>query len=348
MGLFKKILKGISKLLLGIIIVLLINIIVGLSLIRFEVFPRTQTLIVTSTMTTLKSQYIARIFASEAQIKRIMNENKVEETVEVFDKSEIVIPKTIPPKASALTHVIPISTKTLPIVINTDNSIKLIDIKGDGYKGHMFIVSNPKRVRLAVAKNIGKVGDRLTQLINSENALGGINAGGFTDTGGVGNGGIPTGIIVKNGKVIWSDPSQKKYDIIGIDKDGILTLGNLTIKEIKEKQIAYAISFGPKLIVNNKPTKIIGDGGWGINPRSVIGQKKDGTIILLEIDGRQLSSHGATIREVQRVMIQYGAVNAANLDGGSSSTIYYKGQLINSPCSIAGERTLPDAFVITK
>ena len=343
MVLFKKI----GKLLLGIIIVLLITIIVEIALIRLEVFPRIQTLIVTSTMTTLKSQYIARIFASQAQIKKIMNENRVEETVEVFDKSEIVIPKTIPPKASALTHVIPISTKTLPIVINTD-SIKLINIKGDGYKGHMFIVSNPKRVKLAVAKNIGKVGAKLTQLINSENAIGGINAGGFTDRGGVGNGGIPTGIIVKNGKVVWSVSSQKKYDIIGLDKDGILTLGNFTIKEIKEKQIVDAISFGPKLIVNNKPTRIIGDGGWGINPRSVIGQKKDGTIILLEIDGRQLSSHGATIREVQRVMIQYGAVNAANLDGGSSSTIYYKGQLINSPCSSAGERTLPDAFVITK
>lgn len=348
MVLFKKILKKIGKLLLGIIIVLLITIIVGRSLIRLEVFPRIQTLIVTSTMTTLKSQYIARFFASEAQIKKIMNENRVEETVEVFDKSEIVIPKTIPLKASELTPVIPISTKTLPIVINTDNSMKLIDIKGDGYKGHMFIVSNPKRVKLAVAKNIGKVGARLTQLINSENAIGGINAGGFTDKGGVGNGGIPAGIIVKNGKVVWGVPSQKKYDIIGLDKDGILTFGNLTIKEIKEKQIVDAISFGPKLIVNNKPTRIIGDGGWGINPRSVIGQKKDGTIILLEIDGRQLSSHGATIREVQRVMIQYGAVNAANLDGGSSSTIYYKGQLINSPCSTAGERTLPDAFVITK
>ena len=144
MVLLKKILKKIGKLLLGIIIVLLINIIVGISLIRLEVFPRIQTLIVTSTMTTLKSQYISRIFASEAQIKKIMNENRVEETVEVFDKSEIVIPKTVPPKASEITHVIPISTKTLPTVINTDNSVKLIDIKGDGYKGHMVIVSNPK------------------------------------------------------------------------------------------------------------------------------------------------------------------------------------------------------------
>ena len=90
-----------------------------------------------------------------------------------------------------------------------------------------------------------------------------------------------------------------------------------------------------------------GDGGWGVGPRTAIGQRKDGTVLFLVIDGRQPGySVGATLRDIQNIMYEEGAVIAANLDGGSSSTLYYNGKVINKPADLLGERMIPTAFVV--
>ena len=342
-----RLLKGACRGLFIVLVIGIINSFVGVSIIRIGMFPRVQSIIVTSTMTTMTHQYIAKVFADTNQIAKIMDCNKVVDTKEVSDNTAITIqpsPTVSIEKDPSIATLAPISNS----IIQKKDTVELINIKGSRYNGYMFIVSNPKRIKLAITKNVGKYGEKLNKLIQSENAIGGINAGGFIDTSGVGNGGTPTGIIIKNGEIIWRDTSEKTYNIIGFNKDGILILGNYSVQQIKEKGLVDAVSFGPYLIVNNKPTKIIGDGGWGINPRSVIGQKADGTILLLEIDGRQASSVGAAIKEIQDIMVEYGAVNAANLDGGSSSTLYYNNKLINKPCSLSGERFLPDAFVISE
>jgi exopolysaccharide biosynthesis protein len=114
---------------------------------------------------------------------------------------------------------------------------------------------------------------------------------------------------------------------------------------MKNLGVTDAISFGPALIVNGKIT-VKGDGGWGIAPRTAIGQKKDGSILMLVIDGRQVSSLGATIKDAAEVMKQYGAYNATNLDGGSSSTMYYEDEVINNPCDPLGERSVPSIVYV--
>lgn len=95
-----------------------------------------------------------------------------------------------------------------------------------------------------------------------------------------------------------------------------------------------------------EPAITQGDGGWGLAPRTAIGQKKDGTILMLVIDGRQVGSIGATLKDVQEIMLEYGAFNAANLDGGASSVLYYKNKIINHPCSQYGERNAPSFFIV--
>ena len=240
------------------------------------------------------------------------------------------------------------SVSVINLSVKKKDAIELIDINQSKFKAHMFIIEDPKRIKLGVAKNIGTAGTKLNDIIRAEKGIAGINAGGFIDEGGHGNGGVPTGIIVKDGQVIWKDGVQSSYSIIGFDYNGVLTLGEYTISQMGKMKIKDAVSFGPYLIVNDKPTTIIGDGGWGLNPRTVIGQKKDGTVLMLIVDGRQLSSVGATIKEIQNIMISYGAVNAANLDGGSSTVMYYKNKLINKPCSPYGERPLPTAFIISE
>ena len=73
----------------------------------------------------------------------------------------------------------------------------------------------------------------------------------------------------------------------------------------------------------------------------------DGAIILLVIDGRQVNSIGATLKEVQDILYdEYGAYNATNLDGGSSSTLFYNDEVINNPSDSLGERSIPSIVFV--
>lgn len=309
-------------------LIIISNIIIGIGILRSGLFPRVQTELVTTAMSTLSHEYIAEIVASPSRVRSIMAENRVESSVN--------------------------SNKSI-IKIKRDNNvdkkvdkITLININGENYKGYMLVVSNPQRIKLVTSDDLGKTGMKLNDMIQKNNCIAGMNAGGFSDAGGVGNGGKPTGIIIEDGIVKWRENDMTRYSIVGFDQDGTLILGNYTVDEMKDMQITQAVSFEPYLVVNGEPTKIYGDGGWGINPRTAIGQRSDGTVLMLVIDGRQVGSIGVTIKKLQDIMLQYGAVNAANLDGGSSTVMYYNDKLINHPCSPYGERTLPSAFLITK
>jgi exopolysaccharide biosynthesis protein len=67
---------------------------------------------------------------------------------------------------------------------------------------------------------------------------------------------------------------------------------------------------------------------------------------MLVIDGRQLASLGATFTDLAEIMIEYGAVNACNLDGGSSSLMYYNGEYINNCASVIGIRPVSTTFLV--
>lgn len=83
------------------------------------------------------------------------------------------------------------------------------------------------------------------------------------------------------------------------------------------------------------------------NPRTAIGRREDGTILIVVIDGRQPNrSVGATIDELRAVMVALGAVDAINLDGGGSTTLALKGELSNVPSDPAGVRPVGDALLL--
>lgn len=157
------------------------------------------------------------------------------------------------------------------------------------------------------------------------------------------------GFIIHDSKVIYNHDNNEnvKLDTAAFTREGMLIVGKHSIAQLKEYGVKEAVSFGPPLIVNGKPTIKSGDGGWGIAPRTAIGQRKDGTVILLVIDGRDvLHSLGATLRDVQDILLEYGAVNAVNLDGGSSTTMYLNGRVINRPADVLGERAVPTVFMV--
>lgn len=233
----------------------------------------------------------------------------------------------------------------LAFTASSDDRVELIPIDGGTFKGELLKIYNPKRIQVAVTKDLFKAGEKTSDIAKRVGGVAAVNGGGFNDPNGKGNGGYPQGITIHQGKVITGQNITGPQEIIGMDKNGVLVIGKYSLSQLKANQVTEAITFGPQLIKNGRHM-VKGSGGWGIAPRTAIGQTQDGAILLLVIDGRQVSSIGATLREVQDIMLDYGAVNAANLDGGSSTTMFYDGKIANSPANPFGERYVPTAFVV--
>lgn len=291
--------------------------------------------IVTSAMTTLSHQYLATAFLSKNEIQRILDKNKIDD-----NRNSNVDQIDIPTFSQVPQQPVDLDKPRDPY-----DGIKLIDISNDKYKGHILIIADPKRISVGISPNLGKTGSKLDEIIKAEGAIAGINAGGFEDEGGHGNGGQPLGLVVRNGEILHGK-EKVEYSVVGFNSEGVLVLGKYDINSIKRLNIKEAVTFYPFLIVNGEGIIKEGNGGWGIAPRTAIGQRRDGAVVMLVIDGRQVSSIGATLRDVQDLLLKYDVYNAANLDGGSSTTMYYKNKIINSPSSIYGPRYLPTAFVI--
>jgi len=229
---------------------------------------------------------------------------------------------------------------------DTSSGITIEDISGATFKGKVMLIKDPKRVKLSVTNKIGVTGERVSDLVKDVGAIAGINAGGFYDPNGKGNGAFPEGLTMQTGKLVHNNVGDTAVNIAGFNDMGKLILGEMTATQLKEQNMREVVSFGPNLIVDGNPM-VKGDGGWGIAPRTGIGQMGDGTVIFVVIDGRQPTwSIGATLRELMLVFEDYHAVNAVNLDGGSSSELFYNGKVINRFSNVFGERHIPTAFVV--
>lgn len=301
-------------------------------LVFYGPFENVKRTVVGAIMTTLSHQYIAELFLSDNDIKKILSGN-VAEQIQQDDSS------------------------TLKLKNEHDESIEMEEISDDGkkFKGYMLIVHDPTRVKVGYSKKLGIAGELTSKIAKDNDAVAAINGGGFTDSSSkdsewTGTGGKPTGILMSNGSIIADDISDddEKTQVMAITNKGRLLVGSYSLNELKGKDVTEAISFEPALVVNGKGTIKSGDGGWGIAPRTAIGQREDGSILFLVIDGRQTKSIGASLRDVQNIMLQYGAINAINLDGGSSSTMYYEGEVINNPCDPLGERSIPSIVYVEK
>lgn len=228
-----------------------------------------------------------------------------------------------------------------------DDTLRLVNITSPRFQGYLLEVPDPTRVKAATARDIQEIGDTVSTIALTNNAIAAINAGGFHDPQGTGTGRLPYGVIAHEGRFLVGGDIVDSVQVVGLTKTGVLIAGTYTIKELKAMNLAEGVTFGPPLIINGKKLITDGDGGWGIAPRTAIGQRKDGTILLLVIDGRQPGySLGATLTDVQNILYEQGAYNAANLDGGSSTTMFYNGKVVNRPADMLGERLIPTAFIV--
>lgn len=265
-------------------------------------------------MHTSEHKYLAEIFYTDQYINKVLAEN------------EVIIPdeKT--------------SVDNKNTICNND-TISIINIEGNTFVGYIIKIENPARVSLVSADN--DQGALLEEIVKKNNAIGGINASGYKE---LDFQGIADGISIINGVMVTSC-DDTSHQVVGLNENNKLVIGKFTTEEVNNQNFTWAVDAGPLLIVNGNKIEMTSTAG-GIAPRTAIGQTKEGAILLLVIDGRQISSVGASLYDVQHVLFENGAVDALNLDGGSSSSMVYEGELVNSPCRGEEQRNLPNAIII--
>lgn len=254
-------------------------------------------------------------------------------------------------KGLSSTPVLKSSTKAIHVTTGAEGPsvITVIPIAQNGYTGDVMLIHNPRLIRLVPAVVHNGEGEYITDMAARVGAIAGINASGFEDPNGEGWGGVPVGLEYVNGQTLMASKTTENWATVGFTSNGVLVLGDYTTAQLKVLGVRDAMQFHPELVVDGQPMITQGDGGWGADPRTAIGQAKDGTVIFVVINGRlHGGSIGATQRDVMNIMLKYGAWNACAMDGGSSSVMYDQGQIINSPSTIDpnGQRHLPDAWLV--
>lgn len=312
---------------------LIFTIITAPFILLYGPFDNAKRIYVGSAMTTFNHQYLATMFLSKERIDNILNSSDTRNQNLDFKSNNSVV------EVSG-TH---------------DNTMELYKFENSKYNGYMLVIKDPKRVKVAYTSSMYKKGQTTSEMAMQNNAVAAINGGAFIDTSSnsnwTGNGGTPTGVIISNGKIVFSDlkTDNSKTECMAITKEGKMLAGKYSINELKALDVQEAVSFKPVLIKDGVPTALEGsDGARGIAPRTAIGQRADGSIVMMVIDGRDLASGlGCTITELQSLMLTKGeCVTAINLDGGKSSTMYLNGQVINNVSNGLGERYIASSIIV--
>ncbi len=347
----KRFLRKAGKIALRSLIVLLVTVAILVAGLWCAMFftvngpsPTAGKLLILSLKETSAAGFLADWFMSEEEIAALQGED--EGISEEINTGLIDIPK-----GEDTDSVDPPESGDDPVDLpERDDGVEFASVKGPTYNGVMMIVKDPTRVFVGTPAKYGEgqKGLTLSQMIDRYDAVGGTNGGGFFDEAGSGTGGIPEGIVIAEGKLLWGE-KDSYYSLAGIDGNGILHVGKMTGEKALSLGIEYACSYGPALIINGVPCNEKRSLGGGLNPRTAIGQRADGAILMLVVNGRKVDSLGATLDDLVEIMLSFGAVNASNLDGGSSSLMKYDGEFKNTSSYIyGGERVLPTAILVRK
>lgn len=298
-------------------------------------------LFVTTILETGQLKFLASVFLSDSEISEIVSQNSLSTMQEEVDTGLITVDE------------------------NTEKElIEIHKVSGNNFEGTMMIVNDPSKISLATTYPWSEYGKELDKLVAENNAIAGINGGLYYSD--ANKGGRPLGVTVSNGEIQDMSLGATGLHLIGFDEDNILRIidiSNMNRNEIKElittEKIRDAVSFQEeasdsnnhfvKLIINGEKRELNGMGS-GANPRTAIGQREDGSVLLLVTDGRGKNGHlGATAADLIEIMSEYGAINAANIDGGSSSTMYYNGEYLMDSVTFYYSNSswrLPTAFIV--
>ncbi len=320
-----------------------VTLIITIALICSDISESAKELFVTTMLETGQLKFVPNLFLSSEEIQRLVDNN------------------------SMATMNVEVDTSLIETTNSDVDGIFLEEISGSTFYAKMLIINDPSRVKIATTYPWGEYGIELDELVNSVDALAGINGGLYQSD--ANKGGRPSGVVVSNGEIQYNNTSGLAgLYLIGFDEDNILRIINIegfsksSVEElVKTERIRDAVCFQEessdannhfvKLIINGEERSYDGKGS-GANPRTAIGQRADGSVLLLVTDGRGANGHlGATAEDLIKIMKNYGAVNAANLDGGSSSSMYYNGNYEMTSVTFYYANSswrLPTGFVVEK
>ncbi len=296
---------------------------------------------ITTAEASMRHKYYARWFYDEDTIAYVMSNNNVIETNASTDTSlyqatnidEITKPKKY--KNEYERQILERDPNHLDYKIIEFNDEKL-EKTGRTFDGFLAVIYDPSKIHTVTTQYLGTRGEYLVNMAKRVNAQVAINGGGFIDPNFNSNGATPLGLTITKGKVMSSQTYRGAGGIIGFNEDDQLILTKCSQSQAQALGIRDCVTFGPFLIVNGEPSEVLGNGGWGVAPRTVIGQRADGIVLFLVIDGRSGLKQGVDMNDLIELMQRYDAINAANLDGGTSSVMIVDGELINDPIDSTG------------
>lgn len=341
--------------LLTFVVAVAATLLISLNMICSDRYPAAQQMFVTTILETGQLKFLASWFLSPDEIQAIVDQNSMKDLDADVDADLIQI------GSSGSVNIGSGAEGTN----QEQKDIEIVEVAGSTYTGTMMIVKDPSRVSLATIYPWKEKGVNLDELVNNSGAIGGINGGLYDSSNN--SGGRPYGVIVSNGEIQHNAPYEwPGLVLVGFTEDHILQIidiDGMSVKQvenlIKEKKIRDAVTFQEEasdannhfvqLIINGEAREMHGSGS-GLNPRTAIGQRADGSVLMFVTDGRGKSGHlGASSSDLIAVMQEYGAVNAANLDGGSSSCMYYNGEYLMSSVTFYYTNSswrLPAGFVV--
>lgn len=320
-GLMGRIVRRFFLLLFTVILLAFAALVLVMNLVFNGPSPAARTQLTMSLIEASATKWVPALFIGEDAVAEIRTSVQgAELTEEVTDTSQVVINKD-----SAM-------TSSSDEWEKYPDGIRIESYSGDTYNAHIMIVKDPSQVYMGISTekfSTSIPGKRLNAVIEEEGALAAINAGAFNDDGtaSASVGSCPLGLVMSGGKCVWTSGKQPGLEgFAGFNTDNILVVSktNLSQSEAEQLNIRDGCCFGPALIINGEINGEAYNNNSGLNPRTAIGQRADGAVIFVCIDGRQTSSMGGTYADIIDIMVEYGAVNACNMDGGSSSIMYYR------------------------
>lgn len=344
----KKIINNIKKYWYIIVLFILDLGAIGCLLLAYGPFTSFKTYIITTAMSTMNHKYVARVLYSENTIQSVLKANTIVELEENTNVDDITIGEY---KSDSFE-----SEYEEQILKKEDGNELYKTFHFTEYDSTFYVtvIYDPSRISLALSSTPGVVGQTIKTITEKNDGIIGINASGFEDAGGKGNGASATGTVIKDGKIVWQGkPNHWGGGLIGFNKDHKLVLTKESPKTAIKNGMVDAVTFGPFLIVNGKSASIKGIGNSGYQPRSIIAQRRDGIVLFIIIDGNGSKygfRGGVNFRQVLEVLERYKVHNAANLDGGASSILVINNQIVNNPVghSNSGERYHPNAWIVKK
>lgn len=283
--------------------------------------PAVRNLLVLSAMQASATKWVPGLFLDDAVVQQILKESEIISTdvISLADYTAQQKDQNNPENSEELEDEWQ----------NAIDGMRLEYISGSTFKAYLLLVRDPSRIYVGTSSDYksGQTGIRIFDIAAREDAVAAINAGEFFDAGGQGTGDNPIGLTYSLGECVWNDGYRRTF--IGFDqKHNLVVSENMTYREAEELGIRDAVSFQTGNVLIDHDEKELhlyyADSNTGTAQRTAIGQRADGAVILLVTDGRTASSLGATHNDIIDVMVSYGAVTAAMLDGGSSSMMYYE------------------------